>query len=83
MDLEWCYSKDGIAWERPLRVPWIRRGKPGEPDSYGIYAPHALVRQAGRWWLFYTGVNSSHNGKDSHGEPGSVVRLARCDSIWA
>jgi hypothetical protein len=83
MDLEWCFSKDGIAWERPLRAPWIRRGRPGEPDSYGIYAPHSLVEHGGRWWLFYTGVNSSHNGKDSHGEPGSVVRLARCDSIWA
>ena len=83
MDLEWCFSKDGIAWERPLRRPWIPRGRPGEPDSYGIYAPHSLVEHAGQWWLFYTGVNSSHNGKDSHGEPGSVVRLARCDSIWA
>lgn len=83
MDLEWCFSKDGIAWERPLREPWIRRGRPGAPDSYGIYAPHSLVRHAGRWWLFYTGVNSSHNGKDSHGEPGSVVISAHCDSIWA
>ena len=83
MDLEWCFSKDGIAWERPLRRPWIPRGRPGEPDSYGIYAPHSLVEHAGQWWLFYTGVNTSHNGKDSHGEPGSVVRLARCDSIWA
>ena len=83
MDLEWCVSEDGIAWERPLREPWLRRGGPGEPDSYGVYAPHSLVEHGGRWWLFYTGVNSSHNGKDSHGEPGSVVRLARCDSIWA
>ena len=82
VDLEWCFSKDGIAWERPLRRPWVPRGKPGEPDSYGIYAPHSLVEHGGQW-LFYTGLNSSHNGKDSHGEPGSVVRLARCDSIWA
>lgn len=82
MDLEWCFSTDGVAWERPLRSPWIRRGRPGEPDSYGIYAPHALVRNAGQWWLFYTAENSAHNGKHSHGEPRSVVMVARCDSIW-
>jgi hypothetical protein len=82
MDLEWCHSRDGIRWERPLRRAWIPRGRPGEPDSYGIYASHALVQHEGRWWLFYTGVNAAHNGKDAHGEPGSVVMLARCESIW-
>jgi hypothetical protein len=83
MDLEWCFSNDGITWDRPARRPWVRRGAPGEPDSYGIYAPHALVEHAGEWWLFYTGVNTSHNGRDTHGEPASVVRLARCDTIWS
>lgn len=83
MDLEWCFSEDGIVWERPLRSPWIPRGAPGEPDSYGIYAPKSLVQHEGRWWLFYTGVNSSHNGKQAHGEPGSVVLSTSCDSIWA
>lgn len=83
MDLEWCFSADGTTWERPLRSAWLPRGAPGEPDSYGIYAPHALVRHAEQWWLFHTGVNSAHNGKQSHGEPGNVVRLARCDTIWA
>ena len=24
MDLEWCFSKDGITWERPLRRPGFR-----------------------------------------------------------
>lgn len=82
MDLEWCFSADGVHWDRPLRRPWIPRGRPGEPDSYGIYAPHRLVHHANQWWLFYTGVNSAHNGKDAHGAPASAVMLARCPSIW-
>jgi hypothetical protein len=83
MDLEWCFSRDGLTWERPLRRAWIPRGRPGEPDSFGIYPPQSLVHHEGRWWLFYTGVNSSHNGKEAHGEPGSVVMCASCESIWA
>jgi len=83
MDLEWCFSGDGLSWERPLRRAWLPRGGPGTPDSFGIYAPQSLVHHEGRWWLFYTGVNSSHNGKEAHGEPGSVVLAATCDSIWA
>ncbi|MFH1920661.1 MAG: hypothetical protein ABIP48_12330 [Planctomycetota bacterium] len=83
MDLEWCLSSDGIRWERPLRTPWISRGEPGEPDCYGIYAPHALVNHDGQWHLLYTGVNSAHNGKHAHGDPTAVVMHATCDSIWA
>ncbi|MBE7561340.1 hypothetical protein HS125_21275, partial [bacterium] len=83
MDLEWCFSKDGMKWERPLREPWLVRGKPGEGDSYGIYPPAGLVEHAGKWHLFYTGVNSAHNGKDSHGPPRTVIMYATADSIWA
>ncbi len=83
MDLEWCFSSDGLSWRRPCRTAWIPRGQPGQPDSYGIYAPHDLVHHDGRWFLFYTGVNSAHNGKHSHGPPTAVVQLATCDSIWA
>ncbi|MFV1969138.1 MAG: hypothetical protein ACC628_27265 [Pirellulaceae bacterium] len=82
MDLEWCFSSDGIRWERPQRGPWLARGKPGEPDSYGIYAPHAMVFHSQKWHLFYTGVNSAHNQKHSYGKPASVVMHAVGDSLW-
>lgn len=82
MDIEWCFSKDGIQWERPVRGPWIPRGQPGEPDSYGVYASHNLVFRDSRWHLFYSGVNFAHNHKHSHGEPRRVVLWASCPSIW-
>lgn len=83
MDLEWCFSRDGAQWERPLRRAWLPRGEPPAPDCYGIYSANQLVRHDGRWHLFHTGVNSSHNGRQSHGKPRQVVMLATTDSIWA
>ena len=82
MDLEWCFSRDGIQWQRPLRRAWIPRGDPPAPDSYGIYAGSQLVQHRGRWHLFYTGVNSAHNGKHTHGKPRQVIMLATADSVW-
>lgn len=81
MDLEICFSRDGVTWDRPRREPWIPRGAPGEPDSYAIYANHAAVRDDGRWHLFYTAANDAHNHKDSHGPPTRAVMHASCDEL--
>ncbi len=83
MDLEWCFSRDGVEWQRPVRAAWLPRGEPPAPDCYGIYAGSQLVQHDGRWHLFYTGVNSSHNGRQSHGPARQVILLATTDSIWA
>lgn len=83
MDLEWCFSKDGLSWERPLRQAWLPRGNPPEPDCYGIYAGHQLEFRDGLWHLFYTGVNSAHNGKHAFGKPRQVIMHATTKSIWA
>jgi hypothetical protein len=83
MDLEWCFSRDGVKWERPRREAWLPRGEPPSPDSYGIYANHQLVEHGGQWHLFYSAVNSAHNGKDSHGKPREVVMYATTQSIFA
>jgi hypothetical protein len=82
MDLEWCFSLDGMKWERPLRQGWLPRGNPPAPDSYGIYAGSQLVTHGGRWHLFYTGTNSTHNGKHSNGKPRQVILHASAQSIW-
>jgi hypothetical protein len=83
MDLEWCFSRDGVEWPRPLRDAWLPRGTPPSPDCYGIYAGSQLVHHGGRWNLFYTGVNSSHNGRHAYGKARQVVMLATTNSLWA
>ena len=83
MDLEWCFSNDGMKWHRPDRAAWLARGDTTQPDSYGIYGPNHLVHRDGRYHLFYTAANSAHNHKHSHGPPRTVVMYATADSIWA
>lgn len=82
VDLDWCFSADGVHWQRPERTAWLPRGKAGEPDSLSIYAGHNLVEHDGRWHLFYTGVNYTHNFRRSDGQPRSSVLYATCDSLW-
>jgi hypothetical protein len=73
-----------VRWDRPLRRAWIERGAPPAADCYGIYACNQLVHHDGRWHLFYTGVNHSHNGKDAFGKPRQVVMYATTESIaWS
>lgn len=83
MDLEWCFSPDGPTWHRPLRRAWLPRGEEGQPDSYGIYPPAAIVHRSGKDHLFYTAVNYAHNQKHAHGPMRTVVMYATTDSIWA
>jgi hypothetical protein len=83
MHLEWCYSRDGLKWERPLRDEWVKRGPPGTPDSYIIYPGRDIVNRDGRWYFFYTGNNYGHNGKDAHGPPQGVIMCASTPDIWA
>lgn len=83
MDLEWCFSPDGVHWQRPCRQPWIARGKPGEPDCYGIYASHSLVFHQNRWHLFYMATNATHNKKHSYGPPQQAVMYATCEHPWS
>jgi hypothetical protein len=83
MHLEWCYSKDGLTWERPIRDEWVKRGPPGTPDSFIIYPGRDIVKRDGRWYFFYTGNNYGHNGKVSHGPPQGVIMCASTPDIWA
>lgn len=83
MDIEWCFSTDGLKWERPARQAWIPRGSEKDADSYGIYPPAGLVQHNGKYHLFYTGVNAAHNGKHSHGPSRSAIMYATVEDIWA
>ena len=73
MDIEWCFSKDGINWDRPQRKAWL----PRKPELLGVYAPHSLVYHNECWQMFYTGCNYTHNFSECTGsKPISDIRLA-------
>ncbi len=81
MDIEWCFSKDGIHWDRPFRCAWLPRGENGAADCYGVYPPNSLVQHDGYWWLFYTGVNHAHNNQHTYGKNRSVILDAKIRKI--
>jgi len=83
IDMEWCFSEDGIHWQRPQRTPWLSRGDIAQPDSMMVHAPHALVHHDRQWWLFYTGSNFTHNHATANSAaPDRAVMLATCEDIW-
>jgi hypothetical protein len=83
IDIEPCFSTDGITWQRPSRRPWISRDAPGATAaSYMLHAPHALMHRRGLWHLFYTGGNFAHNHRAAHGSPERAVLLATRESLW-
>jgi hypothetical protein len=82
MDLQWCESLDGINWRRAASPAWLPRSAPGElPDSFGIYAPHSMVFEGGRWHLFYTGTSDAHNHRSAHGTARRAVLHTTIDSL--
>ena len=81
MDLEWCFSKDGIKWERPRRSPWLDREE-ASSGQYGYYAPHKMVFNQEKWWLFYTVCNYTHNYKRFSGPFQAKIQLAKIPEIF-
>jgi hypothetical protein len=70
IDVELCFSDDGIHWRRPWRTtPWLPRGREGESDCCIIMPGRSLVRHDNAWWLFYSGYNFLHNHTRSFGGP--------------
>ncbi|MDD5597076.1 MAG: hypothetical protein PHV82_03975 [Victivallaceae bacterium] len=57
MDIEICFSRNGISWERPCRGAGIQREKGIE----GISAPHSLIKRDNKYFLFYTSCNFTHH----------------------
>lgn len=81
IDMECCNSTDGVNWERNHREPWIDRGGESELDRFMIYPPHQLIFRDGKWWMFYTGANFSHDLRDFNGQKQRGIFAATLDAL--
>ena len=75
MDIELCFSRDGQRWDRPLRVPWIRR-EDDEEAGMG-YAPDRLLEAGDDWLLLYTANPCLHGEVRDPQRERATVRAAR------
>ena len=57
MDIECCFSKDGIDWKR-TRIPDF----PREKGIASVYASSAMIEKDGLYYLFYSAFNHTHHG---------------------
>lgn len=57
MDIECCFSKDGIDWKR-TRIPNF----PREKGIASVYASHGMIEKDGLYYLFYSAFNYTHHG---------------------
>ena len=61
MDIELCFSGDGVRWDRPIRTPWLPHGPSGSDDAAMVYAPNRLIDQGDHWLMLYTASAQRHN----------------------
>ena len=62
LDVELGASRDGIAWHRYQRKPWIPLGKPGSFDSLSMYMSRGMYLAGDEIWMYYIGLDDPHTG---------------------
>jgi hypothetical protein len=60
-DMEICFSRDGMHWNRPLRGGWLPRGETGAFDSASIYPTQGFIRRGEHLLLPYWASDMRHN----------------------
>jgi hypothetical protein len=60
-DMEICFSRDGLHWNRPLRGGWVKRGEPGALDSSAVYPTQGLIRHGEQLLIPYWASDIRHN----------------------
>jgi hypothetical protein len=61
MDIELCFSRDGLSWDRPLRGGFIPRDPLPDQGCMSAYATNALIGEGDEHLLLYTAGNTRHN----------------------
>jgi len=86
MDIQIAVSRDGIAWERPDREPFIRLGEAGGWDGGYAYLASGLILRPDEIWLYYATAAFTHGNYDLKQErnAGTITRaVLRRDGFMA
>jgi hypothetical protein len=60
VDIGFAASRDGIAWERYERKPWIALGPEGSFDSKKMYSCRGIYVHGHEIWMYYIGYDVLH-----------------------
>ncbi|MEW6356409.1 MAG: hypothetical protein AB1696_08795 [Planctomycetota bacterium] len=85
LDIHLAVSRDGIAWTRPSRRPYLGLGRPDEPDSKRLYMFAGMVRTGDTIHHYYGGSQLTHGqysaDKGIHGEGAVCHATQRLDGF--
>lgn len=60
VDIQLAVSRDGVAFERPIRLPYIPLGVRGGPEGGSLYLCLGMIRRGPEIYQYYTGFEHSH-----------------------
>ena len=61
-DIQMAVSRDGIAWTRLSREPYVALGVEGEVDCRQLYMADGMIRRGGKVFQYYGGSRVSSRG---------------------
>jgi hypothetical protein len=77
MDIQLAVSRDGVAWERPDRSPFVRLSSAGGWDSRILYMFTGYVRHEDELWMYYWGRNYPHSTGTQYPDKPMVTAIGR------
>src|SRR5262245_30415025 len=80
VDIELAVSRDGIAYDRPERRPYIDLGLAGSRDSGSIYMLVGMLRHGNEIYQYYSAYPFTHagyRGLSDESSIGAIIRVAQ------
>jgi hypothetical protein len=74
-DVHLYISRDGVAWERPSRWPYLGLGIWGDYDGGSLFTGLGFIRSGNELWQYYTACRRTHGGIVP--SEGNVARICR------
>jgi len=80
LDIQMAVSRDGIAWQRLDRRPYVPLGLEGEKDSKQLYMAVGMLRAGNEVFQYYGGYETTHGAPrptPDEGPIGSICGLVQ------
>jgi hypothetical protein len=83
--IQLAWSADGLAWQRPSRVPWLDVGPEGAFDCGMVLGPADPIVGRREMWFPYGGFPIRHDTKETNWESAIGLATMRLDGFaaWA
>jgi hypothetical protein len=80
-DVQFAFSRDGIAWQRPFRQAIIRLGMPGSGRQGYVCATEGIIRRGDEIWVYYQGLPERHLSPNVNLESINARAIFRLDGF--